>query len=163
MALHATLTGADLHEPKGVDAASANTVYIANGSGSGTWGKVGSTGIDTGTVKNLNKEQMFGAYIDIGTAGSRYLGFAKPVRVEKIVAVIQSSTSGAATVLTFKNNSGLTMGTINIPDGAPAGALYTLVPVINHDFLTDTRIQIDSDGGTSTNTNVQFTFELTWT
>lgn len=163
MSLHATLTGADLHEPKGVAAASANTVYIANGSGSGSWTKVGSSGIDTSTVKNLNKEQMFGAYIDIGTAGTRYLGFAKPVRVDKIVTVIQSATAGAATILTFKNNSGLTMGTINIPNGAPAGALYTLNPVVNNDFLVDTRIQIDSDGGTSTNTNVQFTFELTWT
>lgn len=163
MALHATLTGADLHEPKGVAAASANTVYVANGSGSGTWSKVGASSVETGTVKNLNKEQMFGAYTDIGTAGSRYLGFAKPVKVDKIVAVIQSATSGADTVLTFKNNSGLTMGTITVPNGAPAGALYALSPTINNDFLTETRIQIDSDGGTSTNTNVQFTFELTWT
>lgn len=35
---HSTLTGAELHEPKGVSLASANTVYVANGSGSGSWG-----------------------------------------------------------------------------------------------------------------------------
>lgn len=34
---HASLTGANLHEPKGVASASANTVYVANGSGSGSW------------------------------------------------------------------------------------------------------------------------------
>lgn len=34
---HSALTGAELHEPKGVAAASANTVYVANGSGSGAW------------------------------------------------------------------------------------------------------------------------------
>jgi hypothetical protein len=34
---HASLTGADLHEPKGVSTAAANTVYLANGNGSGTW------------------------------------------------------------------------------------------------------------------------------
>jgi hypothetical protein len=34
---HSTLTGADLHEPKGVAAASSGTVYVANGSGSGAW------------------------------------------------------------------------------------------------------------------------------
>lgn len=34
---HATLTGADLHEPKGIASASSNTVYVANGAGSGTW------------------------------------------------------------------------------------------------------------------------------
>ena len=34
---HSSLTGSDLHEPKGVAAASSGEVYIANGSGSGHW------------------------------------------------------------------------------------------------------------------------------
>lgn len=34
---HSTLTGSDLHEPKGVSTANAGNVYIANGSGSGVW------------------------------------------------------------------------------------------------------------------------------
>jgi hypothetical protein len=34
---HATLTGVQLHEPKGVASATAGTVYVANGSGSGSW------------------------------------------------------------------------------------------------------------------------------
>jgi len=34
---HSILTGADLHEPKGVSIANSNTVYVANGSGSGSW------------------------------------------------------------------------------------------------------------------------------
>lgn len=34
---HATLTGVQLHEPKGVAAATAGTVYVANGAGSGSW------------------------------------------------------------------------------------------------------------------------------
>lgn len=34
---HSTLTGSDLHEPKGAAAASSGTVYVANGSGSGVW------------------------------------------------------------------------------------------------------------------------------
>ena len=37
MAAHSTLTGADLHEPKGVAAASAGQIYIADGAGSGAW------------------------------------------------------------------------------------------------------------------------------
>ena len=37
MTQHSALTGADLHEPKGVAAASAGTVYIADGVGSGSW------------------------------------------------------------------------------------------------------------------------------
>jgi hypothetical protein len=34
---HSTLTDPYLHEPKGVSTASANEVYVANGSGSGAW------------------------------------------------------------------------------------------------------------------------------
>ena len=36
---HSTLTDPYLHEPKGVASAGAGTVYVANGSGSGTWKK----------------------------------------------------------------------------------------------------------------------------
>lgn len=35
--LHKNLTGADLHEPKGIEIASSDQVYVANGSGSGVW------------------------------------------------------------------------------------------------------------------------------
>lgn len=38
---HSLLTGASLHEPKGVAAATASTVYVADGLGSGAWGTVG--------------------------------------------------------------------------------------------------------------------------
>lgn len=34
---HANLTGANLHEPKGVASAAADKIYVANGSGSGQW------------------------------------------------------------------------------------------------------------------------------
>ena len=37
MPLHRDLTGPQLHEPKGAAAASSGQVYVANGSGSGTW------------------------------------------------------------------------------------------------------------------------------
>tara|TARA_R100001463_G_scaffold4162_5_gene15954 strand:+ start:2181 stop:2750 length:570 start_codon:yes stop_codon:yes gene_type:complete len=37
---HKLITGADLHEPKGVASASNKTVYVANGSGSGAWSTI---------------------------------------------------------------------------------------------------------------------------
>lgn len=39
---HRNIPDAELHEPKGAVSATANTAYFANGSGSGTWKKVGS-------------------------------------------------------------------------------------------------------------------------
>lgn len=37
MAAHSTLSGADLHEPKGIGGATVNQVYVANGASSGAW------------------------------------------------------------------------------------------------------------------------------
>ena len=42
---HKDLTGANLHEPKGAAAASVNTVYIADGAGSGSWAKADASSI----------------------------------------------------------------------------------------------------------------------
>lgn len=50
MADHASLTGASLHEPKGVAAAAAGTVYKANGSGSGSWTTIDYTSVPAGFV-----------------------------------------------------------------------------------------------------------------
>jgi hypothetical protein len=37
---HSVLTDPNLHEPKGVSTAATNNIYVANGSGSGTWKKL---------------------------------------------------------------------------------------------------------------------------
>lgn len=49
---HATLTGAELHEPKGADTAALGTVYVANGAGSGSWASVGTSAF-TGMVADF--------------------------------------------------------------------------------------------------------------
>ena len=50
MVAHAVLTGAELHEPKGADGAFANTVYIADGAGSGDWNILDYNSLPNGTV-----------------------------------------------------------------------------------------------------------------
>ena len=71
--LHANLTGADLHEPKGAAAASVNQVYVANGSGSGTWQKISTASINLSSLKLINTIQFSGAIPDVSTNGSNYL------------------------------------------------------------------------------------------
>ena len=44
---HSTLTGASLHEPKGVAAAAANRVYVSDGAGSGSWAQIGASVLTT--------------------------------------------------------------------------------------------------------------------
>lgn len=49
---HASLTGSELHEPKGADTAPLGTVYVANGAGSGSWSSIGTSAF-TGMVADF--------------------------------------------------------------------------------------------------------------
>lgn len=58
---HSTLTGSDLHEPKGVAGASAQDVYIANGVGSGVWAPNYPKGAPTAVAGSLITSDGAGA------------------------------------------------------------------------------------------------------
>ena len=47
---HSLLTGDDLHEPKGVEDADANELYVANGAGGGVWQKITSSSINDSSI-----------------------------------------------------------------------------------------------------------------
>ena len=49
---HASLTGSELHEPKGADTAALGTVYVANGAGSGSWNSIGTSAF-TGMIADF--------------------------------------------------------------------------------------------------------------
>lgn len=49
---HASLTGSQLHEPKGADSAALGTVYVSNGAGGGSWASVGTSAF-TGMVADF--------------------------------------------------------------------------------------------------------------
>jgi len=54
---HSSLTGSTLHEPKGVATATSKTLYTANGTGSGTWIKLGPQSL-TGITSNGTDGQL---------------------------------------------------------------------------------------------------------
>lgn len=67
---HSALTTTDLHEPKGADAALADEVYVADGSGSGEWKKIYTHGWedynDSGTSQSLTS----GSWVDLTNDGA---------------------------------------------------------------------------------------------
>ena len=54
---HNVITDPDIHEPKGVAAASAGQIYVANGAGSGSW---------------QDKDKWLGVYTGFDAAGPAY-------------------------------------------------------------------------------------------
>lgn len=50
MALHRDLSGADLHEPKGIEGAPNGTVYVSGGDGTGSWKGLSADRVSTSRV-----------------------------------------------------------------------------------------------------------------
>ena len=137
MAAHSTLTGADLHEPKGVAAATAGQVYQTNGAGSGS--HVNNYYTLLVTISNVSSAQT--VYVPFGFAGT----------VKKITSVLKNAITVADATITAKNSGGSSMGTLTIAfSGSAAGDIDTLSPSSNNTFSADDFITVETDGGSTT-------------
>ena len=127
MPLHSSLTGAELHEPKGVAGASANQVYSATGSGSGTWQKIAPQNLE-GITANGNAGDFVvsdgsGGFLLASTAhGTAYFyNIASPYTLavsgtgwQKINAT--TTAGGSSQLITEGTNSRLTYTGTNTVD-----------------------------------------------
>ena len=116
---HNTLTGVELHEPKGVSAATAQSVYSATGSGSGIWKKVDTVMLSgvtsTGTAGDLVLADGSGGFTLSSTAHGNVYFYNIPspytlavtgTNFQKINATTQAG--GSAQLITEGSDSKLT-------------------------------------------------------
>jgi hypothetical protein len=138
---HSSLTGADLHEPKGVATANSEDVYVANGSGSGAW---------KGQTLLLNKKLT-----DISSSFDRYIPLPVACKVVHITTALSAAISGSDLVLTIKNAAGSSMGAITVAQsGSAAGTIDTLTPASNNTFAVNTALEIEGNGGPSSHVDL---------
>jgi hypothetical protein len=125
---HASLTGTELHEPKGADTAGLGTVYVADGAGSGNWNNVGTsafTGMiadfpaivapagwleaDGSVISTTTYSGLF-AVMSVTTSGTRTNG-------SPIITSIASTTTYKAGYYVFGTgiNTGTTILTVDSP------------------------------------------------
>ena len=141
---HSTLTGSDLHEPKGVAAASANEVYVANGSASGAWTALQYT--LTGVISDVSSAET--VYVPIPYAGT----------VSKIVTVLGGAITVADATITASNSAAASMGDITVAfTGSAAGDVDSLAPASNNVVTANDYITIVTDGGSTTAQSLWFT------
>lgn len=100
---HSLLSGADLHEPKGIETANPNTVYVADGSGSGSWTK-----------------QSFisrGPRVDGNDSTPGYFAFPANTTIKAIALVLLDEPVSTDTNLTFvlKDSGGSVRATMSFP------------------------------------------------
>lgn len=88
---HSTLTDPNLHEPKGISTAAANTVYMANGSASGTYTNVNRFP-GTGWGQYSNAVYTGTTYLSITDAGV-LLPFDTNANVTQLPITLAGSTS----------------------------------------------------------------------
>lgn len=134
---HSTLTGSDLHEPKGVATATANQLYVSNGSGSGVW-----TSIEVPLTTIIR---------DVSTAETVYVPTPYAGTITKVITVLEGAIGTADATITVKNAAGSSMGTITVATaGSAAGDIDTLVPSSNNTVAADSFISIETDGASTT-------------
>lgn len=102
---HKNITGADLHEPKGVAAASANRVYVSDGNGSGAWSQVPAAAL-TSAANPFGAQLLFVQHeLPSGSSGENYSSgswHTQPINTIKV-----NQIGGAS----------LTNNTITLPTG----------------------------------------------
>jgi len=148
---HSTLTGSDLHEPKGTAAANTGQVYIANGSGSGTW------------TAHHNRCVLTTRIDDISTASSAWVVTPIAGTISKIYSVISGAiTSGAAVLTAEIGGTAVTNGVLTVAvSGSAAGIIDVATPTANNTVTAGSAIEIATDGGSTNSVSAVITFEIT--
>ena len=165
MPAHRDLTGADLHEPKGVAAASAGTIYAADGGGSGSWQKVTTSNIDTASVFSVNNFFLTCTLDDVSTASSVYIAIPVNCTFVKGTAVLHGALATADSIVTFHNNAGSSMGTgMTVAfSGSAAGDIDTFTPTSNNTFTANQSMRVTTDGASANTVKLSLTLEFTRT
>lgn len=178
MAEHVDLTDPELHEPKGAAAASANTVYVADGAGSGTWQSVDvavldytdlsgdlQDDLDDGTIEINAKFYILIKIADVSTAETVIV----PVRQDCKFIGATSILGGAITVadasISFKNAAGSSMGTAMTVayTSSGLGDIDTFTATANNDLVAPTYMTVETDGGSTTAAALSLLLEFTGT
>ena len=106
---HSTLPEAELHEPKGVSTAAADSFYVANGAGSGTWKrrlyKYTAALTPAIVAANTTAEQTF-TVSGLVVASDTMIGISKPTAQAGLGIVGWRVTADNTVGITFSNNTG---------------------------------------------------------
>lgn len=162
---HVDIVDPDIHEPKGVAAAAANTVYIANGSGSGAWAKVGSNQILTSSIFDTNKFSILTELADVSTASFTLIPLPFACTLNRVTTILQGAITVADATITVTNSTGpATVGTITVAQsGSAEGTIDTLNASVNNTFTAGTYCKVATDGGSTDTQRINILLEFTRT
>lgn len=164
MADHSTLPEAELHENKGVSTATDYTVATALG-GATVWQKIKVNNLNTTSeFFTTNKVYLTGVIDDVSTAGTIYFYMPFAGTVNQIKTVLGNAITVADAVVTAKNNTGASMGTITVAfSGSASKDVDTLNPGSNNTFIAGDVLSVETDGASTTTSKLYVMLILTVT
>lgn len=152
---HKDLTGDQLHEPKGADAAADGTVYVADGAGSGDWED------PTATVYNKNIYSLITTMTDLGTASSVYFHVPVKSRIRSYSILIYGAISADTLFSPYVNGVAIADTETVESAGTAAGQVTVHTVVSSSDMAANSIVRIDSNGAAASTVrcDVQLTLE----
>lgn len=172
---HSAITDPHIHEPKGASTAGAGTVYVSNGSGSGSWQTLGISSLDWVDIQGGIQDDLdsgnlavSGVYYvttvlpDISTASSVIVPVIENSVVLEASVVLGGTITNADAAISFLNSSGATMGTnVTVAEsGSAKGDQYSFTATGNNELTGPTWFEIATDGASTGAVPVSITVKL---
>lgn len=126
MADHKILTDPELHEPKGISTAVADTVYVADGSGSGTWTNLSSiTAPDADNIDDSTTTNKFVTQAQIDKLSGIESGATADMTGNEIKLLYEAEgNTNAYTDIEKSKLAGIESGATSDQTGAEIKTLY---------------------------------------
>lgn len=172
---HVTITDPNIHEPKGASTATANTVYISNGAGSGAWDILTPDNLEWADVRTAIQEDLdnvdlmiqgnvwvFGKLNDVSTASSEMVTIPMNCTVVDAVFTMGGAITTADATVSFKNAAGAAISPPLTVEFATSGkgVQYTGTATANNVLTGPTWIEIETDGASDTACPLYFAIRL---
>ena len=172
---HVTITDPNIHEPKGASTATANTVYIADGAGSGAWGALTPSSLEWIDIRAAIQDDLdntdltlsgnvwvFGKLADVSTASSEMVTIPMDCTVVDAVFTLGGAITTADATVSFKNSAGAAISpplTVEFMTSGK-GVQYTSTATGNNTLTGPTWIEIQTDGASDTACPLYFAIRL---
>lgn len=152
MAVHSQLTGDDLHEPKGVESATAGELYVADGAGSGAWQSLDFDSFGASPLAYLETVVLNAVLADVSAVSFILVPIPLTMTLQSARLVLGGGITTADAAVSFTRNGADSMGSaVTITQAASAeGTSFTFTPSANQTVTGPGYIKIASDGGSDT-------------
>jgi len=139
---HASLTGAELHEPKGADSATLGTVYVADGAGSGSWQSIGTSAF-TGQIADFAAPVAPSGWLECDGSTISTVTYAG---LFAVMAITTSGTrsNGSAVVTSIPSTTNFRVGYYVFGTGIASGTT-----ILSVDSATQITMSANASSGVS--------------